>query len=361
MSIFEEILGGVRSGRESRKRYVTMGIAGSGPDAELIGSCFKEAECVSDVVYYHPKEKKAERNAGLIGARAVCDEKEFIDSIGAAFVMSLPDGRNEIVESLLKAGVHVILSKPFAEDSAEAERLYKISKKSGTKLAVFDEAFYFQPYRKLKELIDKMEIGELCAARFKFNLCGDGGWGPHEDLLESNCGVYHPCFDVIPYAADLLGNVESVVAYMNPMLKDGKKSAGGQSVIAMKLRAPGCYAVIELSYSPKTSIRTKGWPCDASIELAGTDGIIWANHFYGKLTETPWIEIRRGKKYFSLGIGSGLDVEWEDAVRDCAVAFAESAAYGSPLKQDIKKHLHAVRVVSAAIESSSSNESVRID
>jgi len=135
---------------------------------------------------------------------------------------------------------------------------------------------------------------------------------------------------------------------------------GGQSAIALKFRAPGCYGAVELTYAPGTAIRSQGYPCDTSIELAGTDGIIWANHFYGKMAETPWIEIRRGKKYFAHGIGSGMSVEWPDAVRASAAHFASRAANGTAPKPGIARHAHALKVILAAIESSESGNEIHI-
>ena len=60
----------------------------------------------------------------------------------------------------------------------EAERLRAAARKGGVKLRVDDEALFFEPHLKLKELIGAMEIGEICAARFRSNIVGAGGWGP---------------------------------------------------------------------------------------------------------------------------------------------------------------------------------------
>ena len=131
-------------------------------------------------------------------------------------------------------------------------------------------------------------------------------------------------------------------------------------MIGLKFKSPGCFGSVELSYAPKTAIRSAGWPCDASIEIAGTDGIIWANHFYGKMSETPWVEVRRGKKYFSFGIGSGMDLDWEDAVKARASHFAIRAAHGTVSKPDIRLNLHGVRVMAAAIESSETGAEIHL-
>jgi len=337
-----------------------MGVAGEGPDLSLIAAAFRASCDVSSLMYYHPDAKKAEKFAKEIGALPASNAQEFVSGVGAAELLTIPGGRAELAESLLRAGVHVSLRKPIADNLEEVESLAAAARESKSFLSVDDEAFFFEPYNKLKELVGKMEVGEICAARFRVNLAGEGGWGPQADLLKTNYGLFHPCFDIIAYAIELLGDVESVMAYLNPMKTGARGKGGGQSMIALKFKSAGCYGVVELTYAPGTAIRTEGYPCDASIELAGTDGIIWANHFYGKMTETPWLEVRRGKKYFSLGIASGMAVEWPDAVRASAAHFATNAAYGTAPKPGIERSRSALKVILAAIEASESGSEIHL-
>jgi hypothetical protein len=79
------------------------------------------------------------------------------------------------------------------------------------------------------------------------------------------------------------------------------------------------------------------------------------------MSETPWLEVRRGKKYFSLGIGSGMELEWPDAVRASAVHFASRAAHGMSPKPGVARHHHALKVILAAIEASESGAGIKID
>jgi len=356
MALIDQIIGNISSDRESRKPRVRMGLAGEGPELPIIASAFLGAGEVTSLLYYHPDTRKAERTAQQLGAESARSAEEFISGVGAAELLSLPDGRIELAESLLRAGAHVSLRKPFAERIDDAARLRDAARESGAHLRVDDEAFFYEPYRKLKSLIGSMEIGELCAARFRLNLAGQGGWGPRAELLKHGFGLFHPCFDILAFATDLLGDVESVVSYLNPI--DTRR--GGQSLIGLKFKQPGLYGVIELSYAPKTSIRSDGYPCDASIELAGTDGIIWANHFYGKMTETPWLEVRRGKKYYALGIGSGMALEWTDALRASAAHFACQAARRGQPRPNVTRHFRALEILTAAIDAAESKNEIHI-
>ncbi len=356
MALVDQIIGNIRSNRESRKPRLRMGLAGEGPELPLIAAAFREAGEVTSLLYYHPNTRAAERTAKQLGAESARSAEEFVSGIGAAELLTLPGGRRDLAESLLRAGVHVSLRKPFAERLDEATCLRAAARESGALLRVDDEAFFFEPYRKLKSLIRNMEIGELCAARFRLNLAGQGGWGPRAELLKDNFGLFHPCFDILAFATDLIGDVESVVSYLNPI--DTRR--GGQSLIALKFKQPGLYGVMEFSYAPNTAVRSEGYPCDTSMELAGTDGIIWANHFHGKMTETPWLEVRRGKKHYVLGIGSGMALEWTDALRASAAHFAEQAARGGHPRPNVARHFHGLEILTAALEAAESKSEIHL-
>ena len=62
----------------------------------------------------------------------------------------------------LEAGKHVLVEKPFAHSVADAERMVALADKLGLTLMV-DHTFVYSPaVRKVKELLDKGELGDLC-------------------------------------------------------------------------------------------------------------------------------------------------------------------------------------------------------
>lgn len=357
MSLIDNIIDTLRSGQPVRHGKIRMGIAGEGPELALVADAFRRSPDVGSLVYFHPDKSKAARFAKTAEIPDSCsDIGEFVPAVDAAEILSIPGAREEVAETLLKSGVHLSLSKPFAASLDEAGRLRRAAAEGGAHLRVDDEAFFYQPYNKLKDYIDTMEIGEVCAARFRVSLAGKGGWGPLPELLKGGDYIFHPCFNQFALAIDLLGEIESVIAYISPM----KPKSGGQAMIGFKCKAAGRYGVLEFTYAPQTAIRTEGHPCDASIEIAGTDGIIWMNHFYGKMTETPWIEVRRGKKYFSYGIGSGLELDWADAVRASAAHFAHRAARDAAPRPEIAKHYRALKILLAAREASETSSEIKV-
>lgn len=347
-------------GREKQSRprkSIRAGVAGEGLFLGHVAAALSSLDGIKDILYYHPDEGTAQKNARKLGLeRFTADSGEFIAQVEAAEIFELPGGREELAVSLLEADKYVSLQKPFARNAEAAETMIRAEKKSRAFLRVNEYALFYEPYLKLKELLDRMEIGEVCAVRFRSNLCGEGGLGPARELLKVDNGLFHPAFDRAAMATWLLGPVRSVCSYQNTM----KARKGGQSIVGFKYVAEGCYGFLDNTFAPGTTIRTDGLSCDDSIEVSGTDGIIWVNHFHGKMTEEPWIEIRRGKKYFSLGIGSDMKLDWKDSIAASAAHFIDCAATGRRPALNSSDALHALRLLLAAAESNAQRKEISI-
>jgi predicted dehydrogenase len=61
----------------------------------------------------------------------------------------------------LEAGKHVILEKPFANNTVEAKRLVDIARNSGKILSVYQNRRYVSDYRTIKQILEKNLLGDL--------------------------------------------------------------------------------------------------------------------------------------------------------------------------------------------------------
>lgn len=66
-----------------------------------------------------------------------------------------------MAKAALLAGKHVLIEKPMAASVAESEELIAIAKKNGLVLMVGHTFLYSAPVRKIKEIVDNRDIGEL--------------------------------------------------------------------------------------------------------------------------------------------------------------------------------------------------------
>jgi predicted dehydrogenase len=62
----------------------------------------------------------------------------------------------------LEAGKHTFIEKPMASSVAECRSLCAIAKQQGLTLMIGHTFLYSSPVRKIKEIIDSAELGELC-------------------------------------------------------------------------------------------------------------------------------------------------------------------------------------------------------
>jgi len=79
-----------------------------------------------------------------------------------AIVIATPvDSHYELAKQALKAGKHVLLSKPMCRSSAQCEDLIAIAEEKGLVLMVDHTFVYHGPVRLIKQLIDDGELGTL--------------------------------------------------------------------------------------------------------------------------------------------------------------------------------------------------------
>jgi predicted dehydrogenase len=83
------------------------------------------------------------------------------DSIKSIVVATPAENHYEIAKKALLAGKHVLVEKPLALETNEAEELIEISKNNKLKLMVDHLLIYHPVICKIKELIDKKDLGKI--------------------------------------------------------------------------------------------------------------------------------------------------------------------------------------------------------
>lgn len=89
--------------------------------------------------------------------------KDILDdaSVELVAIATPTKTHHQIAKDALFAEKHVLVEKPMASSSAEAEELVKISRNKKLVLAVDHPFLYSAPVRKLKEVIDSGELGDI--------------------------------------------------------------------------------------------------------------------------------------------------------------------------------------------------------
>lgn len=364
----------LREMRRGRRRRVRIAIVGGGPEADLLARGYGKSRSAELVAAVHPDPAEAKRRADAWGCESHCtslDELLGPGRLDAVEILAPLDRRADLAVAALAANTHVSVLKPMARDIGEARRLVSAaSRTTEIFLRVNDPLYFYPPYVKAREMVRSGEVGEIGSIRIKTAMGrpgapatfgASGGWPWPGDLApgapEPASYLFNLCVDKFGLAADLAGEVELVAAYLNDL--DGVR--GGQGHVIWKCREPGRFGVMEVVRAPEMQIRSDYFACDDSVEMSGTDGILWVNHCTARMTEAPAIEVRRGRTYYTLGAECGLRTDWADAWLDSADHFASSILRGRPPRPGIEAGKQALQFLLAARLSAATGEPVEPD
>ena len=102
-------------------------------------------------------------------------------SVTAVVIATPVQHHYHLAKKALEHGKHVLIEKPMTQSSAQAEELIAISKQKGLVLMVDHTFLYTGAVRKIKELIDSGEIGEI----------------QYFDSTRINLGLFQPDINVL--------------------------------------------------------------------------------------------------------------------------------------------------------------------
>lgn len=176
---------------------VNLGIVGCGywgpnlvrnfnsiPDSEIVYCADFDEKRLQHIKSLYPK------------TRTVRDYREIVDKkeIDAVIVATPIETHYKIAKDFLNAGKHVLIEKPITNSSEEAKELINLAEKNKRVLMVDHTFEYSAPVRKIKEIIDKGELGQI------FTI----------DMIRVNLGLFHEKANVI---ADLAPHDISMLLY----------------------------------------------------------------------------------------------------------------------------------------------------
>jgi len=123
----------------------------------------------------------ADRAASLarsygISPRIATDVREVLGDIDGALIATPNDSHAPIAIACLEAGVPVLIEKPLASTSAEAERILAAASRTGSVVAAGYSTRFRPSTVLLKELVDREYFGR--ARRFVHQFGTPGGWAP---------------------------------------------------------------------------------------------------------------------------------------------------------------------------------------
>ncbi|KHJ39309.1 putative 4,5-dihydroxyphthalate dehydrogenase [Pedobacter glucosidilyticus] len=183
----------------------------------------------------------------------------------------------EHVKMALKHGKHVICTKPFIDDLADAKELLALSKESGKKVFVGQSSRFFEPAKRQRKDFEAGLIGDLITIEAQYH--ADHRWFLEKPwALESSFkwlygGLSHP----VDFVRWYLPNIEEVMGY--GMLSENGKKGGLKNEDTMHFifkATDGRIARVSGAYTGPTQPAQRD--SGMSTVLRGTEGASQADY-----------------------------------------------------------------------------------
>ncbi len=319
-------------------------------DAALRGGRIKLVSCFSRT------NEKRQAFMERYGAReAESFEALLKDDEVEAVILTTPNhNHREHIEALTSAGKHVYCEKPIAHNMDDARKIVDAVKRAGVRLAVGHSARRLAVSRRLKELIDSGEIGDV--SMNESNFCTERGleltpdkWRSSPDLNPTGVviqlAIHH--IDTFRY---LYGPIHSVTARIKRMYATANVEDSAMIILEHENGV--------LSYIGG------GWACPWAFHM-NVHGTKAVAHF--RITGQQWRDpskapepIRLHVDREPLGENSVHDMPEGDMFRDALQDFATCVRENRSPEVDGKVALEALAAVYAAQESSQTGKTVQL-
>jgi UDP-N-acetylglucosamine 3-dehydrogenase len=277
------------------------------------------------------------------------DVGEMIDSVHPDVVdICLPHHLHvPIAVAALEAGADVLLEKPMAIDLAGCDEIIRAAEAAGQNVGISHNQVHFQPHRRLRELIDTGELGQIRAIYERLWMGGKyGGW--REDAAQVGGGLLMDAGVHRVYMAEYLGGpVRKVTAVMDdPRSEDA-------FVITLEFES-GALGVIQGGYHGPEGV------FDDRIEIQGSDGmaeVLGCEAFFEGDLEG---ELRLRTRIDGIWSDDPVRGTWDESVVASVQATLGDLAAGREPEVGLVEGRSAVAVVEAAYRSAETGKTISI-
>jgi predicted dehydrogenase len=250
----------------------------------------------------------------------------------AVCVCSENNNHLELVQRAAARGKHILCEKPLVTREEDAKAMTAAVEAAGVVLMTAFPCRYSPAYARLKERVDKGEIGRVRAICATNRGSCPGGWFVQKDLSGGGAMIDH-VVHVTDLIRDLLGEEPVKVQAQtgnNTYGKDWEDTA----MVTMEFGS-GIFATLDSSWSRPSHFKTWG---DVTMTVVGEKGTIELDMF------GPAVGVYGENGYRSSAYGSDLDAAMVDA-------FVRACLDGVPAPTSMHDGLQAARVALAGYRS----------
>ena len=268
---------------------------------------------------------------------------DFVD------ICTTMDTHEALVSQAVAAGVPVIVQKPFAPDIETSRRIEADARRAGVPVMVHENFRFQKLFRRLREILDSGEIGEVTFARLSWRNDIDVYSNQPYLLKTERFMIMDVGIHMLDLARFLMGNAGGVTC-INQSVRQGL--AGEDAATMLLAHDNGATSIIDVSYAshrtPNPFPQTLGEIEGRKGTVQILEGEVLRIHGAGGVrdeaiapdardwTSAPWTQIQdsvpRTQQHFIDALRSGSDFETSatDSLQTYALAEAayRSAASG---------------------------------
>lgn len=292
-----------------------------------------------------------------LAARSVGEEVPVFDDVARMIEETSPDLVDiclphhlhvPIAVAAMEGGCDVLLEKPLAMDLAGVDEIARVAGETGRRVGVSHNQVHFAPHRRLRELLDSGDLGEIRAIYERLWMGGKyGGW--REDSAQVGGGLLMDAGVHRVYMAEFLGGpVSAVSAVMDrPRSEDA-------FVLTLEFES-GAIGVLQGGYHGPDGV------FDDRIEIQASEGMVEVlgceAFFEGDLEG----ELRLRHRIDGTWSEDEVTGDWDQSVVASVRSAIEDLAAGREPEVGLAAGRSAIAVIEAAYLSAETGRRVSLD
>jgi predicted dehydrogenase len=280
-----------------------------------------------------------------------------IDIDAVECLLPIPLHEDGIIE-LLDQGWHVNAQKPLCNDLAAARRILDAARASDRLLRVMENYLFYAPLRKLKEVVEAGDIGDVAGYHVKMVGSGNGGWDVpwssfEWQLQQIQVGrgimVFDDGWHKLSTALWLFGPVREVRAWIGVTSFGSGIDIDAPAMISWE-HENGVRGVWDITLAPDLYMRSDYYTNDERWEVTGTRGYARVNRIMARGIQEPSVQVYRDGEMRGF---HALDDDWASSFRDSGRHWIRYLRTGEgPLNWSSEEAVDVLRFALAAYESS---------
>jgi len=309
------------------------------------------------------EDRRAQRQVDWPEARVFASVDELtasglaLDSVEVLLPYSMHE---QVVTQCLDQGWHVNLQKPFASDVSSAQRMIDAAYRNDRQLRVMENYLFYEPLRKLREVVQSGELGPISGYHLKMVASGRGGWEVPGDAYawrfdQAQRGRGMLLFDdgwhKLSTAIWLFGPIKEVRAWVGTTeIMEGLAIDAPTTVVWE--HDNGIRGVWDITLAVDMYLRSDYYTNDERWEVTGRRGFARVNRCTGRGIQQPSFEVYLDGVMRSY---HALDDDWASSFRDSGRHWLRWLRSGEgPLLWSASEALEVLRVALGAYQSSAS-------